>query len=65
MLGTAWMKAARRIRTENRDMPRQGWERVGEGGGKLWEIERGPRIGQTIRDVKIAADGRSLWVKVA
>lgn len=65
MLEGEFAKSARRIRTENRDMPEQGWEKVGENGGKLWELTRGGRWRQRIVDVRIAADGKSLWVRCA
>jgi hypothetical protein len=64
VLNTQWQKDARRIRTDRRDMERAGWEYVGEGGGKLWELERGYRIGYQIVDVRIAATGRGLWVRI-
>jgi hypothetical protein len=51
-------------RREERDMQRDGWERVGEGGGRLWELTRGFRWNHEIKDVCIAADKRSLWVKI-
>lgn len=63
MLESATSKAIRRVRTDNRDMVKAGWEKVGEGGGKLWELNRGSRIGHRITDVRIAADGVSLWIK--
>lgn len=65
MIGTDWQKKVLAGRRERRDMEKAGWERVGEGGGKLWELNRGGRIGQRIVDVKIALDGTSLWVRVA
>ncbi len=52
-------------RREERDMLEAGWERVGDNGGKLWELNRGARIGQKILEVKVAVDGVSLWVRVA
>lgn len=63
MLESSFSKDARRIRTENRDMPKDGWEKVGENGSKLWELYRGSRQRQRIVDVRIAADGKSLWVR--
>lgn len=63
MLESDFSKLARRVRTDNRDMPKHGWEKVGEGGGNLWELNRGCRIGHKIVDVRIAADGVSLWIK--
>ena len=58
-------KSALACRRDARDMEADGWERVGEGGGKLWELHRGGRVGHHIVDVRIAADGKSLWVKTA
>lgn len=51
------------VRRDVRDMTRDGWEKVGEGGGRLWELYRGGRTREVITDVKIAADGKSLWIK--
>lgn len=51
-------------RREERAMIRAGWERVGEGGGKLWELHRGCRWRERITDVRIAIDGKSLWVRI-
>jgi len=42
----------------------EGFEEVGERGGKLWEIYRGFRHGQKIRQVRIDPDGMSLWVRI-
>lgn len=53
------------IRRDERDMKRAGWEFVGEGGGKLWELYRGCRTSHSIVDVRIAACGRALWIKTA
>ena len=30
-----------------------------------WEIHRGAKVGQKIVDVKISADGRHVWTKIA
>jgi len=56
-------RAALRVRRDKRDMEADGWEFVGEGGGKLWELHRGSRIGFVITEVRIAADGLGLWIK--
>lgn len=61
---SALTKSALAVRRETRDMKAAGWEYV-EGGGKLWELHRGWRYNHRIVDVKIAAGGKSLWVKVA
>lgn len=52
-------------RREDRDMTRDGWERVDESGGMLWQITRGSRWTQRIVDVRIARSGYFLWVKIA
>lgn len=65
MLATASQKEAIAIRRELRDLPKEGWEQVGEGGGKLWELYRGGRWRHRITDVRISVDGRSLWIKTA
>mgnify|MGYP001614274903 CR=1 FL=1 len=41
-----------------------GYEEIGERGGKLWEIYRGGRLGQRITDAKVAPDGMSVYVKI-
>jgi hypothetical protein len=43
----------------------EGWEEVGEGGGKLWELYRGARHDHVITDVRIAPGGKSLLIKTA
>lgn len=62
---TKLTRSALTVRREARDMKTNGWESVGEGGGKLWELHRGGRWREVITDVKIAADGKSLWIKTA
>lgn len=42
-----------------------GYEEVGEGGGRLWELHRGWRQNHIITDVTIAPDGKSLFIKTA
>jgi hypothetical protein len=46
------------------DMERRGFERVGENGGRLWELYRGRRLGQKIVACEIDPDGLAVWVKV-
>lgn len=41
----------------------EGYEEIGENGGRLWEIYRGRRMGQKIRDARIAPDGMTVFVK--
>lgn len=62
---TPFAKSALAVRRERRDMPKEGWEPVGEGGSALWELYRGGRTDHIITDVRIAADGKSLWIKTA
>ena len=50
-------------RREERDLMADGWEFVGEGGGKLWELNRGGRWNHVIKEVRISVDGKGLWVK--
>ncbi|RTM07424.1 MAG: hypothetical protein EKK31_11725 [Hyphomicrobiales bacterium] len=54
-----------KVRRDRRDMERDGWEFIGEGGGCLWELERGYRTRHVITDVRIAASGKGLWIKTA
>jgi hypothetical protein len=63
MIGSAFQKRVLASRREHRDLPKQGWEYLGEGGGKLWELYRGYRIGYEITEVRIAASGTALWIK--
>lgn len=65
MLEKAWQKDAVAIRRDRRNRERDGWEYVGEGGGKLWELNRGCRIGYKITEVAIAKDGRGVWIKTS
>lgn len=60
---TDFTRDALRSRKEDRDMKKDGWERVGEGGGKLWELYRGGRWNHRITDAQISVDGKSLWIK--
>lgn len=61
---TDFTRRALACRREKRDYEKRGWERVGENGGKLWELHRGYRYNHKIVDVAISVDGRSLWVKI-
>lgn len=60
---TDFTRRALAVRRDRRDMIAAGWEFVGEGGGKLWELYRGYRYTHRISDVRIAADGKALWIK--
>ena len=61
---TNFTRHALHERRERRKLLAAGYEEVGEGGGKLWELERGWRYGYRIVDVKIAPEGRSLFVLI-
>lgn len=65
MLVNEFTRNALAYRKEEREMKRNGFERVGEGGGKLWELQRGGRYNHRITDVRISVDGKSLWIKTA
>jgi hypothetical protein len=61
---TDFTKRALRIRRIRARLKADGWEEVGEGGGKLWELYRGYRYNQEIKEVAIDPGRRSLWIKV-
>lgn len=65
MIKSDWQKRVLAARRDRRDRIKEGWEFVGEGGGKLWELYRGCRIGYRITDVRISADGLGVWIKTA
>ena len=60
---TALTRSAITSRRERRRLAWQGYEEVGESGGKLWELHRGARVGHVITDVRIAPEGRSVFIK--
>lgn len=64
MLITSITRSALQYRRFKRDMERAGYEEIGEHGGPLWELYRGPRIHHRITDVKVAPNGKSLFVKI-
>jgi hypothetical protein len=64
MIETAWQKEVLAQRRERRDMLKAGWEWVSEGGGALWELHRGFRIGYRIVEAKVGRSGLGVWVKV-
>jgi len=51
-------------RREGRDMSAADWEYVSEGGGKLWELHRGGRMGYRIVDAKVSCNGLGVWVLI-
>lgn len=63
MLVTDFTRDALAVRRDRRDMLADGWELVGEGGGKLGELYRGARTRHRITDCRIAACGRAIWIK--
>ncbi len=60
---TEFTRNALKVRRDRRDRRREGWEFVGEGGGNLWELNRGGRWNHRIVDVRVAACGKAVWVK--
>jgi hypothetical protein len=60
---TPLVREALKVRRFRRDMLRDGWEEVGEGGGKLWELYRGCRQDHIIVATRIDASGKSIWIK--
>lgn len=58
-------KDALSARRQRRELLAVGYEEVGEGGGRLWEIYRGGRVGHKIRDVVIGKHGMSIYVRIA
>jgi hypothetical protein len=52
------------IRRQRRDLLAIGYEEVGEGGGLLWQLERGARQSQRIVDAVISVGGKSVFVKI-
>ncbi len=64
MLVTPHARAALAHRRLLRKWTQEGFEDLGERGGNLWEIYRWRRIGHVIKDVRIAPDGMSVFVRV-
>jgi hypothetical protein len=52
-----------KYRRQKRDLLKNGYEEVGERGGKLWELYRGWRHNHVIVSVKISENGKSLFIK--
>lgn len=61
---TTFTRATLAFRRQRKELFAKGWEEVGEGGGKLWELHRGFRHDHRIVAVRIGADGKSLYVKI-
>lgn len=53
------------IRRQMRDLHSKGYERIScaFGVGKLWELDRGGRVGWKITEAVIGLDGKSVYVK--
>ena len=64
MLVTDRTRRVLEARRFQRKMTAAGWERIGEGGGRLWEIYRGGRVGQRIQQAIIEPGGMAVWVKI-
>lgn len=62
---TDWTRRALHYRRTVKQWRAEGFEDLGEDGGNLWEIYRGGRVGQTIKEVRIAPNGMSVFVRVA
>ena len=64
MLVTLQTKSILRLRKTERAWTREGFECVGEGGGKLWELHRGGRTDCEIKDARVSPNGRDLWIRI-
>lgn len=53
-----------KIARQRRELAKLGYEQIGEGGGRLWELYRGYRTDHEIVDAIIGADGMSIFVKI-
>lgn len=63
---TDFTRSRLKQRRERRALVAAGYEEVGADGGPLWELQRGARrLGHVITDVKIAPEGRTVFVKIA
>ena len=60
---TAFTSRAIAYRREVQRLIAAGYEEVGEGGGKLWQLHRGSRQDHEITEVVIGPDKKSLWIK--
>jgi hypothetical protein len=63
MLVTEHTREGLRLERFRRDMEARGYEKIGEGGGKLWELYRGWRTDQRIVDAIVDPGGRAIWIK--
>lgn len=64
MMVTPLTRSVLAARRETRDLQRAGWEKVDDRGGRLWELDRGGRYMQVIKDVRISVTGKWLWVRI-
>lgn len=64
---TPFTRKALAVRREVRDLTKDGWEQITAtfGEGRLWELDRGFRTHHRITDIRIGADGKSIWWKAA
>jgi len=65
MMVTPLTKEILRCRRERRRLASDGWQEVGENGGCLWQLHRGARLNHVISDVRIAPEGRTIFIKIA
>lgn len=50
-------------RRQRRDLLKEGYEFLGEGGGKIWQLNRGARWDHQIVDAIISECGKGVYVK--
>jgi hypothetical protein len=62
---TPFTRNTLRYRRAVRKLRLAGFEEVGEGGGRLWELHRGARTDHVITDVRIGPDRKTVWIKTA
>ena len=60
---TPFVRRRLAVLREARDMARCGYEELGEGGGRIWELYRGGRTDHRIIDAIISVSGKFVWVK--
>jgi hypothetical protein len=62
---TDFTRDALRCRRARKQLAAEGFEEVGENGGMLWKLHRGVRWREIITDVRIAPEGKSLFIKTS
>lgn len=65
MMLSALTRESLRVRRERRRLEAEGWQEVGEGGGRLWQLHRGSLIDHIITDVCIGPTGKTIFIKTA